>query len=278
MKPGRGRLRRAVAGAALALLPSIGPSCISNSSPPSVWPPDDFRLIVSGVTRARGGERVEQRFRLLADGLAVYREARRAVPGTPLDLPVFTRVAAYRLRPESVRACGRQLERAGLFDRVLGQSINREQDGQHVALSWRAFGGEGQVSSYVDNGGSLDRIVHVVNSFLPEGHAFRFEALSGEPEPKRLVRVPEPLDSGAGALLCHRRFVETWPDEPALQLDLFALAWAEGDVDTARGAFESLTRLGPVAPGDDLVEMIEWEESCLRPLEELIGTMSEPSQ
>ena len=157
-------------------------------------------------------------------------------------------VAVYRLRVESVRILGRQLERAGLFERSVIQSTNRDDEGEHVALRWELFGGSGEVSSFVDTGGSLDRIVHVVNSFLPSDHAFGFSALSGEPEPPQLFRVPEPLDSVSGALLCHRKFAQTWVDEPGLLLDMFALAWAADDVAVAEEAMDDVIALGPIAP------------------------------
>ena len=99
----------------VALLAAMGSGCYSDQTAPSIWPPEDFQLIVSGTAFNEFDERIEQRFRIESDGLALYREAAFAVPHTNLDLPVFSSVSAFRMRDPSVRLIGRMLQRAGLF-------------------------------------------------------------------------------------------------------------------------------------------------------------------
>lgn len=247
------------------------PGCFSNRLPESIWPPDDFRIQVAGTRFTADGRRIEQRFLLERDGLAVYREADRSVPGTSLELQVFDTVSAYRVKPESVRTLARLLERAGLFALDVGQSVNRSASEDQAAIVWRSFGREGKISSFYDNGGVLDRVVHIVNAFVPKDRTFSYPELSGEDEPRHVSRVPEPLRYLDGALLCHRQFADLFRDDADMQLDLFALAYTARNAEVARLALDRIVAIGPGPFAEDLVPAEEWEVECVEPLRSLLG-------
>jgi hypothetical protein len=243
-------------------------ACLADRQAPSVWPPDDFGIDVAGEHRRDDGGLVRQRFQVFADGLAVYREAVRALPEVGIELPLFESVSIYELRPESLRTLARLLNRAGLYELDVGQDVNRGIDDPVVVVHWRAFGGAGQISSLVDSGGVLDRVVHVINSFLPPERAFAYPELSGEIEPPHVSRAPAPLDWIGGALICHKKLVELHPDDIGLRLDLLALAVEARDGPTARKQLEWIESRGP---DEQLAGAgFDWERDALGPLREAV--------
>lgn len=255
-------------GAAALVLGVV--SCVSDTTLPSLWPPDDFYLDVRGFEQGAVRERQTQRFQLWADGLAVYRESDRDLEAAPLAVPVFHRVSIYRLDPRSVRTLGRRLERAGLFglvdDVVRAGGIPM----QRVAVHVRAFGGARTVATDLMSSGGLDRTLHVVNAFLPEGVTFRHAALGGSIEPRHVSGVPAPQDDVAGAFAVHRRLAELRPDDLELRLDLLALAIEAGDVEFAQAMLRVIERQAPGQENADFLTPEEWQRDFLGPLRELV--------
>ena len=109
------RTAPALTSAALALLLT---GCVSEQLPPSIWPPPDFSLTVEEVRLEGRAANVIRRFRVGADGVAVYgTSSQPLVDGaTGVSLPVFDRLAVYQLEPDCVRALARRLDRLGITE------------------------------------------------------------------------------------------------------------------------------------------------------------------
>jgi hypothetical protein len=225
---------------------------------------------VRGIVTDATSSRRTQSFLVWADGLAVYREADRALDVPGLSLPVFATVSMYRLDPRSIRTLCRLLARAGLLDAEQEIQDNRDRLGQHVVLGWRAFGQQREISSMSSSLGSLDRSIRIVNSFLPPGKSFEYATLAGEIEPPHVSQVPAPLDSPAGAVECHRKLVELFPDDAELWIDLLAVAVAADDLGTARKALAALSGLEPDSSIGPFGEIVDWQEDVLAPLSRLV--------
>ncbi len=238
-------------------------ACLTDRTKPSIWPPEDFLVRVSGTKLDARGQPVVQRFQVDRAGIAFYREADATVAEAPLVMPVFDRVVTYELRPESVRQFSRLLQSAKLLENDSAQMFNTGEGVEHVVVNWRAFGRAGQVSSRENSSGVLDRVVHIVNSYLPKGCAFAFPELSGEVEPPHVTRVPDPLEWAPGSIICHRKFTQLYPDDRNLWLDLFALAIVEGDAELAREVYEEVAERGPPPNVDDIMQIVDWREECL---------------
>ena len=176
-------------------------SCLSPDPPAeSQWPPADFYLEV----RRTEYDRETHRVRFFADGLVVYGEAVDWLGGPRVGaewLPVFGRISAYRMRPKSVRQLSRLLDRAGLHDLPADQVDDRDPRSPMAAIHWRGFQRDGIVWAQGDLEVGAARVLHIVNSYLPEAHELEMPGLTGDPEPRHLVPSPmAPAESVDGAL------------------------------------------------------------------------------
>lgn len=220
--------------AATALAGVVFGGCVADAPQQSTWPPDDYYVEV----RYQEDRRERQRVRFWRDGLVVYAEATDWLgegDDGGVALPVFSRISAYQLRPESIRYLSRLLERAGLND-LSGELVDAG-DGSSpmVTIHWRAFRREADawVAGRVE--GSAVRVLQVINAFLPLGCSFDCAGLSvGDPEPSHLVEVPEPEDSVSGALGFYREALLRWREPSAdLAIEAFALALEAKELDVA---------------------------------------------
>lgn len=218
---------RSVSLAAAALLAG----CLSDRSAPTLWPPSDFSLSVLGERRDEDGIVVlQQRFFVDYDGLAIYREADDFVGDR---VPVFDVVSEYQLDPQSVRILSRLVGKAGLFRDDIVRASNAPASDRAVEIQWTAFGSSGRIDNLLETGGVLDRVVHVVNAFLPATREFRFDGLSGDSEPPRVSRAPEPLEWTEGALRRHRWYVDRFEADRQFAVDALAIACRARDRNVA---------------------------------------------
>lgn len=234
----------------------------------SEFPPAGFYLEVRTTVTTADGLQETQRFQVWEDGFAVYREADASldVPAPdPLRLPLFRRVSAYQLENESTRTLSRLLYNSGLSELapVLGTPSPR---GTVITVLWRHLGDKEVQAHEVQ--GRLARVLHVVNSFLPEEtkntHPFLLLPMTGEPEPSHLANVPEVLDSMPASLDFHvEELVTRFPEDVNVLLDTFALAFAEDQLDLAVRILERIEalrdrngRIFPPDTGEDLPERL----------------------
>ncbi|MCA8944484.1 MAG: hypothetical protein KDB80_18125 [Planctomycetes bacterium] len=219
--------------------------CISGGGAPSLWPPSDFSLSVSAQHRSADGQSVlYQRFFVDYDGLAIYREADDQVAD---GLPVFDVVSEYQLDPQSLRWLSRLASRAGLFRSDSAFESNATPVDSHVELRWTGFDSAGRLSSEIDSGGVLDRMIHVVNAFLPEGRSFGFSGMTGDEEPRSVSRVPEPLEWVDGSLRRHRWYVGRFDDDADFAIDTLAIACRAEDREVAEAMLRLVEKRAPTA-------------------------------
>jgi hypothetical protein len=214
---------------------AIGAACTSSALPDSIWPPADFELTVEEVRIADGAANVVRRFRARADGLVAYATAPRSVvdPETGTALPVFERLAVYRLVPTSIRALARRIDRCGILelDRVQGE--RGAVDGPSLVVLWQAFGRNQLITVRGRVHGAMAEVLSIVRAHLPDGENFDLPALAERPVVPVVRGVPTPREDAAGALQAHQDLLAQRPDDPTLLVDAFALACALGRRATA---------------------------------------------
>lgn len=208
----------------LLLWSAVG--CTSNALPESIWPPQDFELVVEEVHVESGAAHVVRRFRAQADGVVTYATSSRAVVDatTGTALPVFERLSVYRLVPTSIRALARRIDRCGILelDRVQGE--RGVVDGPSLVLSWQAFGSRRVITARGRVHGAMAQVLAIVMEHLPAGEAFDLPELAQRTVVPVLRGVPVPRSDAAGALSAHRELLADRPEDRALLLDGFALA------------------------------------------------------
>jgi len=219
-------------------------ACLGTRVPRSDWPPADFFLEVRARRQTETGLIERQSLHVYADGYVVYREAdpQDAFPGDwP---PVFSRVSAYRLLPQSTRTLARGLYEAGLFqvDTVVGTDVDAE---DVVAVRWRAFGEERRAVGRGRVYGPFIASLHCINAFLPPGCAFTLPDMTGEPQPPRISGAPAPLRSVEGAYRLHQDWARRDEDhDMQWQIEFYALAVRAGDGSGARRLLAAIERAG----------------------------------
>ena len=224
-------MRRPAARCTAALLLLVGAACSSTDLAPSVWPPPDFELTVEEMVVE--GEKVQllRRFSIDAEGLAVYATASRSreVPDTNIQLPVFDRLAVYRLVPTCVRGLARRLERLGI--REIDAVPEAAGTGPGVVIVWRAFDQERVLTAQGRLRGQIADMLAVVAAHLPPGESF---ALPLErPVVPVLHGAPVPVLDPAGALEALTLVHDERGADSRTMLDAFTLACELGDRDAA---------------------------------------------
>lgn len=210
-------------------------ACIGGELASSVWPPEDFDLVVDELRNDGAGAHVIRRLSVRADGVVIYGTSSAPLVDaeTSASFPVFERLCIYRLEPASVRALARRLDRLGSGVESSGQPAGSEESAQ-VTVSWRAFERRRRLTSGGRLRGGMGDIVALVASYLPPGEAFGIRMT--RPVVPVLRGVPEPAAGAQGALAALRAQLEDRPDDPGVLLDAFALACRVGE----RGAAEQL--------------------------------------
>ena len=226
-------------------------SCHDTSLVPSIWPPEDFEVLVEEVQIEAGVPRTTRQLRVFADGLVVYGCAARSrvdpVSGTAL--PVFDRLTAYELVPTCVRALARRLDRLGVtrIDTVQGErgvALTTS-----VQLTWQAFGARRRIRAAGRVAGPMAEILAVLQAHMPPGESFGLPGLAERPVTYSLRGVPTPLLDGEAALAAYRELLRRTPQDEGFLLHAFALACDLGDRAAATGLLEEWTRATEVARG-----------------------------
>ncbi|MCA8948607.1 MAG: hypothetical protein KDE27_03850 [Planctomycetes bacterium] len=204
--------------------------CTSSEQVASIWPPADFDIEVEEFSTSGDQWRARCRFRVRADGLATYATAGGVVvdPETGTELPVWSRLAVYRLVPTCTRALARRVHRAGVLDLVPEQG-QRGGDVDVVArLRWQAFDRRQLVRSRGRVHGSMAEILAIVAAHLPEGESLGTPGVEERRIAPVLRGVPAPRDDAAGALAAHLELAAASPADRELLLAAFALACSLG--------------------------------------------------
>lgn len=214
-------------GALLAVAGALA-GCAASDPPPSIWPPADFRCEVEEVALRDGALHVVRRVRFEASGVVVYGTSSRSLidPETKTALPVFDRLAVYRLEPPCLRAFARRLDQRGItsLDAVQGERGVTDQSG--VALRWRAFGSERVLTARGRVHGTMADILAFVDAHLPAGERFGLVDEGDRSIVAVLRDVPVPGVGAQGALAAHLELLGTHGEDPQWLLDAFSLACA----------------------------------------------------
>jgi hypothetical protein len=213
---------------ALILLAMVA-SCKGVSETGGKWPPKDFVLglqytVVKGEVR-----QVRKSAKIFADGLVVYREADTTLRSRDgkLELPVYSRMCAYGMKWWSIRDLTRLLHDAPvleLADPAAAPPIGEETHLIRFHVTYMA----NHVDVVAQNQavGLLNRVLRIVNTFLPPGHGITMPNMAGEEMEHHLQDVPVVTDSVAGALKFHEGWLSEHATNSALLLDTFSLACA----------------------------------------------------
>jgi hypothetical protein len=203
-------------------------SCVGNGLPPSIWPPENFRLVVEELNIEGGFAHVVRRFQVDATGLVIYGTSSRPLVGSkpPQTWPVFDRLAIYRLESKCVRGLARRLARLGIDEITASASPGADGIGQHI--QWQAFGSHPtELQSSGRLRGPIAEVMAEVAAHLPPGEAF--EVQLNRPIEPVLHGVPAPAESAEGALAAYTELLRSNPDDEDLLLAAYALACAVGD-------------------------------------------------
>lgn len=207
-------------------------ACASEELPPSTWPPADFEFVAEEIVH--DGDRFDtvRKFRLTADGLAVYGTSARALVGAgeaaSVSLPVFERLSVYRLVPSAVRGFARRLHRLGflgLEDNMTEQSLAAADDATPmVVLKWSSVDGQKRHAVRGNPRGQLAEMLRVLTSHLPVGEQFAGIDPNDRAAVTVLRGVPAPRADVQGALLAHMNLLAERGEDAPLLGDTFALA------------------------------------------------------
>jgi hypothetical protein len=252
------RVLRSAASIALALPVA---ACASSALAPTIWPPPDFQCQVEEVELRGDVLQVVRRVRVDASGLVVYGTAERSVvdPQTKLALPVFERLAIYRLEPASARLFARRIHEHGVDKIETLQGERGAADASGLVLRWRAFGSNRTITARGRVSGPMAYVLSVVAAHLPPGERLALPGVDERPVVSVLRGVPEPLLDAAAALRAHEAMLPTACDEEPMLLDSYALACAIGDRAAAEALLERWAGLAaqrsrsfPDSPGLDV--------------------------
>ena len=221
--------------------------CNGVRAPRSLWPPDDFRLEVKYAVWEEGKEQVRQSALILADGLVVYREADlslRSLDAT-IQLPIYRRLCVYRLAPESIRSLSRELDSVPVLE--VQRIVNPPTEADYHSIEFRLTYKGNEVDLVLkDVVPSLaNRVLGVVNGYLPAEHGITMPRIAPYPVENRVQDVPDIGDSVEGALDYHRRWLAESPADVEILGDTFALACVAQDWEFANACLEELVEKRP---------------------------------
>jgi hypothetical protein len=226
-------------------------ACRTRDLAPTIWPPADFQCEVEELELRGGALQVLRRVRFDVDGLVVYGTSSRShsAPGADVALPVFDRLAIYKLVPACIRRLARRLDDLHVGQLDTAQGERGATDASGLVLRWRAFGEQRTLTARGRVHGPMAEILHVIAAHLPPGELFGLPDFPAKPVVPVLRGVPEPLADAPQSLAALQRLLERDPDDRAWLLDAFALACATGARQTADALLE---RWEAVAGGGQL--------------------------
>lgn len=191
-----------------------------------MWPPSNFELRVEEVRVDGDGARVMRRFRALANGVVSYATSSESIvdPETKTRLPVFDRLCAYRLVPQSVRALARRIHRAGVLELETRQGERGRPSDTWLVLSFCAMDRSTTITAQGRVHGSMADILSIVMAHMPEGESFELPGVAERPVVPVLRGVPQPPRSAPLALEGHAQLLREVPRDRTFLEDAFALA------------------------------------------------------
>lgn len=201
--------------------------CVTRERPATIWPPEDFSLVVDEVRQDGDVMHVLRRVRFDDRGVVLYGTSTSPLveEASGASLPVFDRLCIYQLEPTSVRALARSLERLEIADWV---PPDRAGDGPlGLSIAWRGFGRQNTLVAAGAPRGRLAEILALVASYLPAGEAF--DAALSRPVVPVLRGVPAPRQDAVGALGALRDQLSARPRDREMLLSAYALACRVGD-------------------------------------------------
>ncbi len=202
--------------------------CVSDELAPTIWPPTDFVCEVEEVELRDGVLQVVRRVRFCADGEVTYGLASTSCvdASTGIALPVFDRLAIYRLVPVSIRAFARSLNRLGVttIDVVQGERGIATNSG--LVLRWQAFGNSRSIVARGRVHGPMAEMLAVVMAHLPAGERFGLPGTVDRVVVPVLRGVPAPSPQSEAALAALEDQLARRGDNLAQLQDAFALACA----------------------------------------------------
>lgn len=201
-------------------------ACAAPKPPASLWPPSDFALTVEELREQGGVFRVVRRCRVRADGLLVYGTATGVVVGAERapELPVFGRLALYRLEPACVRDLSRRVDRCRVLEIERESGAIDDPAGRQARVRWQAFRQFRELQAYGRVHGAFAELLAIVGAHLPEGEGFELPGVADRGQPAVVVGAPAPLLDALAAFEALRSQAMRTPADAALQLDAFALA------------------------------------------------------
>lgn len=225
--------------AAIAALGVLA-GCAASDLEPSIWPPPDFRCELEEVTLRDGSLQVTRRVRFESSGIVVYGTAARSLvePASKVALPVFDRLAVYRLEPSCVRSLARRLQERGVTTIDTTQGERGAAGDTGLVLRWRAFGSERLLTVRGRVHGQMAQILRILSSMLPEGERFAYADTEGRAIVSVLRGVPAPVVDVDGALQAHETLLQQHGDDPAWMLDAYVLACRAGRRENAEALLQ----------------------------------------
>lgn len=244
----------------LLLLSCLG-GCFAPRARESKWPPADFFIEVEAGENTVDGIFCRQKAQIWTDGLVVYRQAAPPPLTSKMEnspgLSVYKSVCAYELAPESIRMLSRMLFQSSIKDIPPTVGSTGTGTGPWLKMLYRSSGDVQEIMVHGRIFGPMNRVLHILNSFLPVGSGFTMPEMVGMPEELHVVEVPEVTESVEGALGFHRKMLEMERFSEAavtrdpilryrryqLRRDTFALACVQGDVPVAEKLLEELAEI-----------------------------------
>ena len=221
----------------LLLLPALfAAACGGRELAPSIWPPEDFSLVVDELQEDDVGNHVVRRLRVDASGVMIYGTCSHPLVDevTGASLPVFDRLAVYGLEPTAVRSLARKLDRLGVATMAAPSVTGSSSVG--IALTWQAFGLRRVLTSTGRLRGGTGDILALLAAHLPPGESF--DTKMTRPVVPVLRGAPTPAKDASAALEALAEQLDERPEDSGLLLAAFALACRVGAAGRAERLLE----------------------------------------
>ena len=202
-------------------------ACGGRELAPSIWPPEDFSLVVEELREDGDRIHVIRRLQVDAGGFVVYGTSSQPLVDeqTGASLPVLDRLAVYALEPTSLRSLARKLNRLGITTMATPATAGSSSVG--ISVSWRAFAQRRVLTSSGRPRGSLGEVLALLAAHLPPGESF--DTKMTRPVVSVLRGVPVPVTDASGALAAMIERLSERSTDAGLLLSAFALACRVGD-------------------------------------------------
>ncbi|MAD32761.1 MAG: hypothetical protein CMJ88_03255 [Planctomycetes bacterium] len=222
-------------------------ACGGRELAPSIWPPEDFSLVVEETREDGDRMHVIRRLQVDASGLVIYGTSSQPLVDakTGASLPVLDRLAVYGLEPTSLRFLARKLDRLGIA--TMSPPTTAVSSGLGVAVTWEAFAQRRVLTSTGRPRGALGEVLALLAAHLPPGESF--DTKMTRPVVPVLQGVPSPVTDAGGALAALGERLGERPEDAGLLLSSFALACRVGDRSEADRLLDRWQAVASAAAG-----------------------------